>query len=160
MWWIIHGGALGKRKPAARQVINKFIFKQLATNTREQQIHKYRSKICETCGLQDKDNDHVMQCTHQLRLDECNALTKAANDYLLETHTPEGVRKYLMFGLLPWYNKIEIPSLQEYISKSTFLLKAAYKDQKTIGWHQIIQGRQSCSWEKIITQNIEAGNRN
>ena len=159
VWWHIHGTALKTLKPSARQIISKFNFEQWATNIREAQIHRYRSRLCESCGLHDEDCDHVMQCTHILRIQARNELTKAANDYLLETDTPNGVRKCLMFGIISWYNKTEIIPLQQIVPNASLFLRQAYEEQTMIGWNQIIRGRLAKSWELLLSQEIETRNQ-
>ena len=155
IWWKIHGAAMEKLTPQYRQKVSKFLFEQLATNTREVHIHKYRSRMCEACGLCDEDNDHVLQCTQLLRVEAKEAMMKEIEDYFIDTCISEGTRICFITGITAWLNKTEMPALQQIVTHASVILRQAYIEQSIIGWNHLIRGRFSKSWEKLIQYDID-----
>ena len=82
VWWKIHGEALQINKPATRHIINKFLFDQWATNTREFHIHPYRSKTCERCGIDEETTDHVLKCPSEQQSIANRLFIQEVQDYL------------------------------------------------------------------------------
>ena len=155
IWWQIHGDVLQSIKPAARQIINKFIFDQWATNTREFHIHPYRSKACERCGYAEESTDHVFQCPTELQTAANSIFIQEIKDYFQESETPISVTTCIIYGIESWYNDVEPTNIINIVPNASALLCQAFMDQTTIGWRHMVRGRLAKSWETVINHAID-----
>ena len=160
MWWEIHGEAIQTYKPATRQIINKFLFDQWATNTREYHMHPYRTEICEMCGTADETTDHVLQCQTDLQAATNKLHIQEVKDYFQESETPISVMTCIIQGLEAWYNQLDPPVLANIVPNAPQGLQQAYTDQTIIGWRHFLRGRLARSWEIVIQAAIDNRVRN
>jgi hypothetical protein len=156
IWWDVHGKAIKVLPSRDRMRIQKFIHKRWATNHREAKYYNHRTSVCSVCDHQDEDEDHILRCHADSRKKIREDLRDELNEFLMQPHTPESIRKSLTAGILAWLNEGEIPAPDG--DASLELLKA-YRVQGEIGWDQALRGRIAVHWCTLIQQHLDNMNK-
>lgn len=156
-WTYSHGIALKRLNHSDRQQkLQKIFYYHLPTNHWLSKFQMYIESQCPDCNHWDEDDDHIIWCNHNTRLEAKQLWEADVHHYLSVEHTPPMVRTAIMLWFHHWIYHKQVPNLLSIIPEATPALVKAFKAQSTIGWNHFIRGRLSVHWKQMVMDHLAA----
>jgi hypothetical protein len=153
IWWKTYYNSFSKLNLPEQTIIFKFIHDRLPNGARDHKYYNFRDKQCPQCQCDSEDEDHILQCYSIKRRQARAEWLKEISDYLLQNHTPIGVKQLIMRHLLHWLEPTA--NTINTHDKVAPELQKVLKQQMNIGWKHFSRGRLSIEWGNIIIGHLE-----
>jgi hypothetical protein len=149
--WSDEEHALNQLRGRHRKTIIQLLHGWIPVNTSHSLQLKGAARLCPFCNTQDRTVLHHLSCSHNILNERRNEsianISSKLHKYVIKA--PPKVIELLEMALLSWQTTSNPPPLDHLPQKLLIIFHA----QSHIGWDQIVQGRLTQEWGRLISNN-------
>ena len=141
--WKAHGTALKRQRKDACH-LTKLVHDILPTNKAVSRYDPNRTENCRTCTCPVEDRDHILKCPHRSRSEWRTSFLIALRKRCDQLDTQPYIQEILLDGVEAWFSETQIDATK-YPDRFSNLIR----QQNSIGWRQVFNGRFSTEWSSL-----------
>jgi hypothetical protein len=162
--WETVGQTMKKLAPHQRTRIVKFQNRISATRKQQQDRDNRVNGRCQNCTRRKNETeDHIIRCPNETitkaRDDNMEKLKETLSDF----ETPPDMKIALLYGIEQWLKMEDFgaqqviewpPTAYTYDQTAHKDIQSAFENQNEIGWDELIRGRMSKQWGRIMEKHF------